>query len=67
MNNDTDDMQDEHPRAPIESGVRSKYTRRSHAGTNVIPIDPGLCRHFPDSGAVNRALRQHLESQRSAT
>ena len=66
MNNDTDDLRDEYPRALIESGVRGKYTRRYHAGTNVILIDPDLCRRFPDSEAVNRALRQYLESQRSA-
>ena len=67
MNNDTDDLRAEYPQALIKSGVKGKYTSRYHAGTNVILIDPDLCRHFPDSEAVNRALRQYLESQRSAT
>ena len=67
MNDDTDDLRDEYPQALIESGVRGKYTRRYHAGTNVILIDPDLSRHFPDSEAVNQALRQFLEIQRSAT
>ena len=67
MNDDRDDLRDEYPQALIESGVRGKYARRYHAGTNVMLIDPDLCRHFPDSEAVNRALRQFLEIQRSAT
>ena len=61
-------MTDEYPQALIESGVRGKYTRRYHAGTNMMLIDPDLCRHyFPDSEAVNRALRKFIEIQRSAT
>ena len=67
MNDDRDDLRDEYPQALIESGVRGKYARRYHAGTNVMLIDPDLCRHFPDSEAVNRALRRFLEIQRSAT
>ena len=67
MNDDTDDLRDEYPQALIESGVRGKYARCCHAGTNVILIDSDLCRHFPDSEAVNRALRQFIEIQRSAT
>ena len=67
MNDDRDDLRDKYPQALIVSGVRGKYTRRYHAGTNVMLIDPDLCRHFPDSEAVNRALRQFLEIQRSAT
>ena len=67
MDDDTDDLRDEYPQALIASGVRGKYARRYHEGTNVMLIDPDLCRHFPDSEAVNRALRQFLEIQRSAT
>lgn len=48
-------------------GVRGKYYQRYRAGTNVVLIDPDLSEHFPDSGAVNRALRECLEHRKKAT
>ena len=36
-------------------------------GTNVVLIDPDLQKIFPDSDAVNRALRDYLSTKRSAT
>jgi hypothetical protein len=37
--------------------VRGKYYRRASAGTNIVLIEPDLAKVFPDSAAVNRALR----------
>jgi hypothetical protein len=38
-------------------GVRGKYAQRYAAGSNVGIPDPGLVELFPNSEAVNEALR----------
>ena len=57
MNNDKDTLRDEYPEGLIKSGARGKYAERYRDGTNVVLIDPDLQKLFPDSEAVNRALR----------
>jgi len=44
----------------IQSGVRGKYAERYRQGTNVVLIEPELHEHYPNSEAVNQALREHL-------
>jgi hypothetical protein len=61
--NKPDELRPEYPEGLIRSGERGKYAKRYREGTNLIPIDPELRRHYPDSEAVNRALREHLEHQ----
>lgn len=63
MNSDNDDLRPEYPDELIRSGVRGKYAKQVHEGTNIVLIDPDLHRIFPDSASVNRALREYL-SQR---
>jgi hypothetical protein len=41
----------------FSSGVRGKYVSRFAEGSNVVVLDPDVARVFPDSKAVNRALR----------
>jgi hypothetical protein len=41
----------------FSSGVRGKYAARYAAGTNVVVLSPDLAEVFPDSEAVNEALR----------
>lgn len=66
MNNKkSDDLRQEYPAELIRSGVRGKFAARHREGTNVVLIDPELHQHYPDSEAVNRALREHL-SRRSS-
>jgi hypothetical protein len=48
----------------FSSGVRGKYVQRYREGTNLVLIDPDLSEKFPDSEAVNRALRTFLESKK---
>ena len=67
MSNDKDTMRDEYPEDLIKSGVRGKYTKSCREGTNIVLIDPDLHRLFPDSEAVNRALREYASSKRTAT
>jgi hypothetical protein len=67
MNNDRDTLRDEYPEDLIASGVRGKYAERYREGTNLVLIDPDLCELFPNSEAVNRALREYASTKRSAT
>jgi len=67
MNNNKNTMRDEYPEDLIKSGVRGKYTKSYREGTNIVLIDPDLHRLFPDSEAVNRALREYASTKRTAT
>jgi hypothetical protein len=66
MNSDKDTLRDEYPEELIRSGERGKYAKRYRDGTNVVLIDPDLQKVFPDSDAVNRALRDYLSTKRTA-
>jgi len=67
MSGDKDTLRDEYPEDLIRSGVRGKYVSRYREGTNVVLIDPDLQELFPDSEAVNRALREYVSRKRTAT
>jgi len=67
MNNDKQSLREEYPEDVIERGVRGKYAKSYREGSNVVLIDPDLHKHFPDSEAVNRALREYLSSKRTET
>jgi hypothetical protein len=67
MKSEKDTLRDEYPENLIKSGVRGKYVKAYREGTNVVLIDPDLHKLFPDSKAVNRALRDYVEKKRTAT
>jgi hypothetical protein len=67
MNNEKDTLRDEYPEDLIKSGVRGKYAKRYREGTNIALIDPDLHKRFPDSDAVNHALREYVSRKQSAT
>lgn len=67
MNSDKDALRDEYPENLIKSGVRGKYAKSYRESTNVVLIDPDLHKLFPDSEAVNRALREFISAKRTAT
>ncbi len=48
------EMRDEYD---FSRGVRGKYAARFAEGSNVVVLDPDLASVFPDSRAVNAALR----------
>ena len=66
MKSDKDTLRDEYPESLIRSGQRGKYAARYRAGTNIVLIDPDLHELFPDSDAVNRALRDYVATKRTA-
>lgn len=41
----------------FSKGRRNKYASRYAEGTNVVLLDPDVAKDFPDSNAVNEALR----------
>lgn len=61
MNVKDDDLRPEYPKELIESGERGKYAKRyREETTRHVLIDPDLAEVFPDSAAVNEALRELL-------
>ncbi len=54
-------MRDEYD---FSAGVRGKYAARFARGSNVIILDPDVAQAFPDSEAVNSALRALKEIAR---
>jgi hypothetical protein len=59
--NDKPEVQDEYD---FSRGVRGKYAGRYAEGSNVVVLSPDVAEAFPDSDAVNDALR--ALAQRSA-
>jgi len=53
-NKQDSDMLDEYD---FSEGVRGKYAKRYHAGTNLIRLDDDVAEMFPDAKSVNDALR----------
>ena len=45
----------------LKGGIRGKYAKRYHAGTNLVLLDPDVRRAFRDERAVNEALRLVIE------
>ena len=45
----------------LKGGVRGKYAKRYHAGTNLVLLDPDIRKAFRSARAVNDALRLVIE------
>ena len=53
----SEEMRAEYDLSQLAGGVRGKYYRRARASANLVLIEPDLAKVFPDSAAVNHALR----------
>ena len=62
-----DELRPEYDLSELKGGVRGKYYREATAGTNLVLIEHGLANVFPDSEAVNRALRMLVNTAAAAT
>ena len=51
----------------FSQGVRGKYAQRYSQGTNIVVLSPDVAEFFPDSEAVNAALRALVEIARKST
>ncbi len=45
----------------LKGGIRGKYAKRYHAGTNLVLLDPDVRRAFRTERAINDALRLVME------
>ncbi len=63
---DKDDLHPEYAEDLIRSGIRGKYAKRYRSQSNVIVVDDDLTGVFPNSKAVNDALRDYLELRKKA-
>lgn len=59
MNQDSDSTADDtmRPEYDFSGGVRGKYYEAYTQSSNVVILDPDVAEVFPDSAAVNQALR----------
>ena len=51
----------------FSGGVRGKYYKRYIQGTNLVAIDADLLKAFPNSSAVNEALRNLVKVAKRAS
>ena len=58
--NEDAEMLDEYD---FSNAVVGKYAKQYADGTNIIVLDPDVAKVFPDSAAVNQALRQLIEQR----
>ena len=61
------EMRAEYRREDLGPLVRGKYAARDAKSTNVVVIDPSLTQVFPNSEAVNDALRSLMTIATAAT
>lgn len=52
------------PEYDFSRGVRGKYAARFADGSNIVVLDPDVAAVFPDTKAVNQALRVLAKSVR---
>ena len=55
-----DDLRPEYDLDQLKGGVRGKYRKGYEESTNVVVIEPDLTKAFPNTKAVNDALRELL-------
>jgi hypothetical protein len=49
------------PEYDFSHGERGRYAERYRVGTNLVLLEPDVAERFPNSEAVNRALRSLLD------
>ena len=47
----------------FSEGIVGKYAKQYADGTNIVVLDPDVAKVFPDSAAVNQALRSLIEQR----
>lgn len=50
----------------FRGGLRGKYAKRYHQGSNIVVLEPDVAEWFPNSEAVNQALRTLVSIQNKA-
>ena len=52
-----DDLREEYDISKVQGLVRGKYIERLEGGSNIVVLAPDVVEAFPNSDAVNEALR----------
>ncbi len=60
-----DELRAEYDFSKLKGGVRGKYAKQFHAGTNLVLLEPDIAKVFPNDEAVNEALRQLIKIAKS--
>lgn len=61
VDSSSDELRPEYRRSDFKRLVRGKYLARVQQASNVVVLDPKVATLFPNSEAVNRALRSLAE------
>lgn len=64
---ENDDMRPEYDLSKLKGRVRGKYVERYQSGTNLVLLESDVLEAFPDSLAVNEALRMLIKVARRQT
>ena len=64
MSKPDNDLKPEYDVKSLGNGIRGKYYKQYQKGTNVVVIDSDLSKEFPNTKAVNDALRNVLENRK---
>lgn len=62
-----DDLRPEYRREDFGVMVRGKYAARLKESSNIVVLDPEIAEAFPNTKAVNDALRGLLELAKTST
>ena len=61
-----DDLRPEYDDTVLRDGVRGKYYESYRQGTNLVLLEPDVAQAFPDTQAVNEALRLLMNVARAS-
>ena len=50
----------------MKGGVKGKYAKQYHEGTNIVVLEPDVAKAFPTDAAVNEALRLLIRAAEKA-
>ena len=62
-----DELRPEYDFSQLKGRVRGKYVERYRSGTNLVLLDPDVAAAFPDTQAVNEALRLLIKVAKTQT
>ncbi len=62
-----DELRPEYDLSQLKGSVRGKYVERYRAGTNLVLLEPDVAAAFPDTKAVNQALRLLIKVAQTQT
>ena len=62
-----DDLRPEYNLDELKGGARGKYRKGYEESSNLVVIEPDLAEVFPNTKAVNSALRELLKLRKART